>query len=393
MPPQSPGIRAASGTPPTWARSLGRSFLIAICAWALAVIAAAPSLFSFEHLQIINSRAGEFVQQCSNPLTRAITGAPFLGYRVFVPTVAWLIGARLYVALALPYIATLAMLTVVCLVMSERHGRRMGAIATMLVATSYAVTWPDCMLGYPDSVAHLLAACLLVTRRPWLAGALVAAGMLTDERFIMELPFVFLWRHCEPVGGEGPWLRNAWRPVVLGLAFCIVVRRALTIGWIGPGIAVPKTYGDMVANFLSLHPYNMSWAVWLANVFTSFRWTWIVIVMGVTARSGQRHGRELAIFVVVLLGCVAASMFVFDAARSVGFCYLAILLSFSWLIDAAPERALRIGKWSAWLSYLTPSLWFVPGYVIWLRPLPLRVFAYVTNQDPLSWFHWLRNVH
>jgi len=372
---------------------VGRSVLIAAGAWGLAIFCAAPSLFSFEHLQIINSRAGEFVQQCANPLTRAITGAPFLGYRVFVPTVAWLIGARLYVALALPYVATLAMLSVVCLVMSERHGRRMGTLATMLVATSYAVTWPDCMLGYPDSVAHLLAVCLLITRRPWLIGAIVAAGMLTDERFILELPFVFLWRSCEPIGGKGPWLRVAWRPVILGLGFCLVVRRALTIGWIGPGIAEPKTYGDMVANFLALHPYNMSWAVWLANVLTSFRWTWIVIVMGVVARTRQRHGRELAIFVVVLAGSVAASMFVFDAARSVGFCYLAILLSFSWLIDAAPEGARRLGKGAAWLSYLTPSLWFVPGYVIWLRPLPLRVFAYLTNQDPLSWFHWLRNVH
>ena len=207
---------------------MGRPVLTALLAWSLALFCAAPSLHYFELSQIFNSRAGEFVQQCANPLTRAITGAPFLGYRVFVPTVACLLGARHYVALALPYVATIAFLSVVCFVMSERHGRRMGTIATMLVATSYAVTWPDCMLGYPDSVAHLLAACLLLTRRPWLIGAMVAARMLTDERFILELPFVFLWHQGAPISREGQRLRKAWLPVVLGLASCLVVRRALS---------------------------------------------------------------------------------------------------------------------------------------------------------------------
>jgi hypothetical protein len=378
---------------PKWHRSLGRSVLIALMAWGLALFCAAPSLHYFELSQIFSSRAGEFVQQCANPLTRAITGSPFLVYRVFVPTVAWLLGARLYVALALPYIATIAFLSVICFVMSERHGWRMATIATMLVATSYAVTWPDCMLGYPDSVAHLLAACLLLTRRSWLVGAIVAAGMLTDERFILELPFVFLWHYSAPVSGEGPWLRNASRSVILGLGFCLVIRRALTIGWIGPGIAEPKIYGEFVETMYSLHPFSMSWGVWLANVFMGFRWTWIVIVAGAVSRSKLKHGHEVLIFVVVLSGSIASSMLVFDAARSVGFCYLAIILSLSWLIEAAPDIALRLGKCSAWLSYLTPSLWIVPGYVIWLRPLPLRVIAFLSNQEPLDWLHWLRNVH
>jgi hypothetical protein len=390
MPNGSLEVEAAG---PKWRRPLGRSVLVALLAWGLAVFCAAPSLHYFELDQIFNSRAGEFVQQCANPLTRAITGAPFLGYRVFVPTVAWLLGARLYVALALPYVATIAFLSVVCFVMTERHGRRMGTIATMLVATSYAVTWPDCMLGYPDSVAHLLAACLLLTRRPWLIGAMVAAGMLTDERFILELPFVFLWHYCAPASREGRWLRNAWLPVILGLAVCLVVRRALTIGWIGPGIAAPKTYGDILNTLYSMHPYNMSWGVWLANVFMGFRWTWIVVVAGVAFRARHRQGQEVPIFVVILSGCVAASMLVFDAARSVGFCYIAIILSLSWLIEAAPGVARRLGQWSAWMCFLTPSLWVVPGYVIWLRPLPLRVVAFLSNRDPLDWIHWLKNVH
>lgn len=377
---------------PQWIKPWGRPALIALCAWSLALFSAAPSLHYFEKSQISSSRAGDFIRQCADPLTRTLTGPPILAYRVFVPTVAWLLGARMYVALALPYMATVAFLSVVCFVMTERHGPRIGAITTMLVATSYAVTWPNCMPGYPDSVAHLLAACLLITRRRWLIGALVAAGMLTDERFILELPLVAIWHFSARSPKDGSWLRSAWFPAGAGLALSLLVRRALTVGWIGPGIVEPKTYEDIVDTLLSLHPYNMSWGVWLGNVFMGFRWTWALIVAAVVYRSRFR-GPEVPVFVFFLAASVAASMLVFDSARSVGFSYLAILLSLSWLMEAAPGRAHRMGLWLAWLCFLTPSLCVVPGFVIWWRPLPLRIVAFLINQDPLDWVHWLKNVH
>jgi hypothetical protein len=52
-----------------------------------------------------------------------------------------------------------------------------------------------------------------------------------------------------------------------------------------------------------------------------------------------------------------------------------------------------MGLWLAWLCFLTPSLCVVPGFVIWWRPLPLRIVAFLINQDPLDWVHWLKNVH
>jgi hypothetical protein len=378
---------------PRWLSPLLRSVTVALFSWGLALCSAAPSLHYFELSHIFSSRAGDYVLQCANPLTRSLSGPPILAYRVFVPTIAWLLGARLYVALALPYVASVLLLAVVCFVMSERHGRRMGTIATMLVATSYAVTWPNCMLGYPDSVAHLLAACLLLVRRPWLIGALVAAGMLTDERFILELPLVALWHSSMPSPQDAQWLKTAWRPTILGLILCLLIRRALTIGWIGPGIATPTTYQDIFDALLSLHPFHMSWGVWLANVFMGFRWTWMVVFAAVLYRSRKVRCTDVLPFVIVLSASVAASMLVFDTARSVGFCYLALLISLSWLMDGAPELAQRLGQSSAWLCYLTPSLCVVPGFVIWWRPLPLRVLAILSNQDPLDWVHWLKNVH
>lgn len=351
---------------------------------------AAPSLFHFERSEIFSLRSGDYLHQCAHPLTRAL-GTPIMAYRIFVPTVAWLIGARLWLALALPYFASVAMLAVVCHAMSVRHGRKIGMIATMLVATSYAVTWPDCMLGYPDSVAHLLAASLLLVRRPSLVALIVAAGLLTDERFVLELPLVVLWHYSTggPRGG-GHWLDSAWRPIALALGAWLVFRHALTVGWIGPGIDPLKTYGDIPNTLRTLRPLGMSWACWWGNAFESFRWSWIVILAAMACRWRAGRRRE-ALFLGVVLGASALStVVVFDVARSLGFSYLAIPLALVWLLETSRGSAERFGSWAAWLCYLTPTFWIVPGYLIWWRPLPLRVFSFLTGVDPLSWQPWVR---
>jgi hypothetical protein len=364
-----------------WAWSLAAG----LCAWGLAVFVAAPSLHYFEPEKIFTLRSGDYLHQCANPLTRAL-GTPLMAYRIFVPTVAWLIGARLWLALALPYFGSIGMLAVIAYVLSKRFDRKTGLIAAMLVATSYAVTWPDCMLGYPDSVAHLMAALLLLQRRPWLVGLVVAAGLLTDERFALELPLVALWQlgAGSPMGGRD-WIRNAWRPAALALGAWLLFRHALTVGWIGPGIAPLKTYDDMPATLEALHPFGMSWGLWWSNILGAFRWAWLIVfaAMALRWRAGRRV--EALSLAAILVVSAASTVVVFDVARSLGFSFLAIPLALAWLVEDSPLLALRLGKWIAWLDYLTPSLWFVPGFIIWWRPLVLRVFALVTGHDPLDW--------
>jgi hypothetical protein len=371
---------------PNWPR-LSRpwawSFAAALGAWGLAVFVAAPSLHYFEPAKIFTLRSGDYLHQCANPLTRAL-GTPLMAYRIFVPTVAWLIGARLWLALALPYFGSIGMLAVVAHLMSERYDRRVGLVATMLVATSYAVTWPDCMLGYPDSVAHLLAASLLLVRRSWLIGLVVAAGLLTDERFALELPLVALWHFSVPGEGRG-WIRGAWIPAILALGAWLLFRHALTVGWIGQGIAPLKTYDDMSATLHALHPFGMSWALWWSNILGAFRWAWLIMFAAIALRWRAGRRGDAMLLASIMAASAISTIVVFDVARSMGYSFLAIPLALVWLREDSPRLGSQLGKWAAWLDYLTPSLWFVPGFIIWWRPLLLRVIALVTGHDPLGW--------
>ncbi|HEY1847891.1 MAG TPA: hypothetical protein VGG37_01735 [Opitutaceae bacterium] len=199
------------------------------------------------------------------------------------------------------------------------------------------MTWPNNLLGYPDSVSHLIAASLILVRRRWL-----------------------------------------------------LARHALTAGWIGPGIAPVQTYLDMNATVRHLTPTQMSWAVWWGNVAVSYRRAWIVIVAG-AARQWSRGGRAHAAALVALLVLTTAStIFVFDVAQSVAFTFLALPLALAWLAGGASPGVPRVAVLAAWLCIATPSLWVVPGYSIWFRPLPLRIAAYVTGKDPIAWQSTLR---
>ena len=371
----------AAGLWRPWARAVGA----ALAAWGLAVFVAAPSLHYFERSKIFGMRSGDFLRQCANPLARDL-GTPLMAYRIFVPLVAWLIGARLWLALALPYLATLAMLAVVCFVMTVRFGRATGILATLLVATSYAVTWPNCMLGYGDSVAHLLAAVLLLVRRRWLLSILVLAGLLTDERFALELPFVFLW-HLSLGQGEGGnlWIRRAWAPIAAAFAGWIVVRHALTVGWIGPGIASIEEYRAIPNADRLLHPSGMGWGLWGCNAFEGFRWAWGLIFAAMAARWMRGFRGQVLLLAAFLLASVASTIVVYDVARSVGFAFLAIPVALAWFVESRPDAARRFGRWVVWLCLLTPSFWFVTGSIIWWRPFPLRLLAFLTGRDPLSW--------
>jgi hypothetical protein len=366
-----------------WAAPLGW----ACTAWALAVFFAAPSIHYFEPAKIFSMRSGDYLHQCAHPLTRAL-GTPLMAYRIFVPLVAWLIGARLWLALALPYFATIAMLAVVCRAVSERDGRAAGIIATMLVSSSYAVTWPDCMLGYPDGVAHLCAACLLLARRPWVQAGLVLAGLFTDERFILELPLVLLWHDGIGAGQMlGPWTRSTWRPVLAAFAAWLVLRHALTVGWIGPGIPAIETYEHMPSTLAGLRPVLLGWEDWWLNVVEAFRWTWLLLAAAFAFRWAGGRRLEVACLGAILAASVFSTILVFDVARSVGFSFLVIPLCLHWLVQARPREMMRIGQWAVWLCYLTPSVWIVPGLVIWWRPLVLRIYAMVTGHDPMDWQH------
>ncbi|HEY1847890.1 MAG TPA: hypothetical protein VGG37_01730 [Opitutaceae bacterium] len=64
-------------------------------------------------------------------------GTPLMGYRVFVPAVAHLLGSNLWLDLFLLYAASAGLLAVIAFVVDRRIGRAAAIAAAVLVGTSY----------------------------------------------------------------------------------------------------------------------------------------------------------------------------------------------------------------------------------------------------------------
>lgn len=365
-----------TGSGPTSPQSLWRAAWVqagvtALGAWALALFFSAPSLHEFESARLAFMRSGDFLKMCADPLTRDLK-EPLLAYRVFPPFVGWLLGANRWVCIALPYLATIAMLGCVAHAVARRAGAVWGRWAALLVSGCYAVTWPNCLLGYADSFAHLAAAILLLTSHRVAVVGCVAAGILSDERFVFALPFVALWHGVD-------WVRRCRAGVGLGVALALLVRLSLKWGWIGPGIAEVRVYKAIGATIVSGQPWGMSWSVWLANVALSYRWAWVLLGFAIWARWAERHRGSAAAAALAVGVSVGATFIVFDVARSVAFTWVMLPLAVVWLAERREVFADRLIKVTALAVFLTPNIWLLPDFVWWWWPLPVRIHTYFTG--------------
>ena len=364
-----------------WSWALGTALLT----WLLTVLAAAPSLHDFEPERLRQMRSGDYLAMCANPLARTLR-EPILAHRILPPTIAWALGGSVPVSLALPYVATIGMLALVALASARRSGRTVGAMAALLVGSSSAVTWPNCMLGYPDSLAHFLAASLLFFRRPWQVGLICLGGLLCDERFALALPLVGIWHAGGPAFGQFfRWFRESAAALALAVAGWLLVRHALEAGWVGPGLEKPKLYGEIYQGVWDFRPWLTGWGVWWLNVLAAYRWCWLLLLAGFAFRWRAGYRWETAAACSFLAAGTLSTIVVFDVARSVGFTFLVIPLALCWLAQAVSSRLLPWGRSLVWLCYLTPSFLVLTGYFIWCRPLPIRVLAILSGQDPLDW--------
>jgi hypothetical protein len=70
-------------------------------------------------------------------------------------------------------------------------------------------------------------------------------GTLNDERWLFSVPFLLYWHGSDHAkAGTINWT-NAARAgigITVGIVIVLLIRHALTVGWLGPGIAEPDTY-------------------------------------------------------------------------------------------------------------------------------------------------------
>ena len=336
------------------------------------------------------SRIPDYLAMCADPLTRALN-EPILAYRITTPLLAWVLNLPVWACLALPHLFSIAALACVLRAVRRMTDERNAILLCAAIAFSYALIWSNTKPGVPDGVTHWAVSVCFLSISPVLAAITTIVGAMNDERFVLSIPFLLLW-HAWSVSTIG----EAWQKVrgmvagfVGGLAVVLVLRHALTVGWIGTGISIPRTYTNWVA-------FRTNFALWLresgvtyfANVAVSWRWLWVVWLAGIWMawRSGPRWWAVL-LAASMFCGCLLSSL-VADVSRSIGFFYPAALCAWLALERYSPELGRRLLFWAVLLCALTPAFYLADQRTVqWARPLPLSLLRYWTGWDVLNLLH------
>jgi hypothetical protein len=361
---------------------------VALFTWALSTFLASPAFFNWSWEGIATrSRAADYLRLCKNPLARDLA-EPVVAYRLTMPVLAWMLHLPPLAALVLPYFAHVGFLAACFTALRRRTDAMVAALATVIIALSFALFWSNWMPGFTDTTSHLLAASMLLTPAAGWAFCATFLGLFNDERMALALPFVLCW-HFPPVVTMG-WARQTTRwllTVGLALGAYLFIRHGLRVGWIGPGMATPKTYRTMGAEIHAFRPHLGSWAVWALNVFLSFRWAWVLVIAFAWLLRGRHQWAMLAVFTGFLGFGMLASASVADVSRSIGYMTPAWLLAVAWLADEnLPGLQARL-LWITIALILTPAFFTFEHFQIhWYRPLPLVLWRCCTGEDLVHYF-------
>lgn len=342
--------------------SLGVGFL----GWALSMF----FYFSWVlYLPENQYRVAGFLSLCANPLARDVAD-PILYYRLTTPLIAYVLHLPPVGALAVQHVFSILNLAAVFALLSRRFDSWLAFWVVMGLAGTTVMIWSNLCPGYPDSVSHTLATLCLFSVHPGAYVPLIFFGLLNDERMLLALPFIILWKFPALLDGRADFL-GALRHsafMVAGIFAWLVVRFLLAAGVIGSGFEVPSTYGNMAAAFASLSPYGRAtWPMWFWNVFMAFRWFWVILIVGWIARGTHPRTRALA---AVLFGVIVISSYpVGDVSRTIAFAFAAVLCALSWIWQAwGAKRTRRLVMVLVALLYLTPVGYFVDDNRMWLSP-------------------------
>jgi hypothetical protein len=208
-------------------------------------------------------------------------------------------------------------------------------LGTGLIATGAGVQWVDTHLGFPDSTSFFATSINLLTQNPIATIATTFLGTMNDERYVLGLPFLFLW-YLKLDQAEFR-LAEASRFVLLalvGLVAVVVARHALTAGWVGPGIERPKVYSDINAAAWAIRPIGGDWLGWWLSTVVAYRFAWLVPLLTIVVAALERRFTFAILFVLSIIATTMASLPVGDVERSVAYSFPALILSYRHLYNS-----------------------------------------------------------
>ena len=337
-----------------------------------------------------DARTHDLARQAADPLTRALY-EPILTYRPMHPFIMHVVGVRSVEWVhVFPIVYAITFLFLLFLFLRSRTSAGVAVLACFALSTTMVVQSGTYWLGFPDPLCCLVAAAMMLLRPHW-ALVLVPMGMLTDERFILTAGTIPLLKMRLAASRFDLKRFSGYAAAVLvGVGVTFAVRYALTVGWIGPGIVMPKVYDRLTADLLRLVPNHVADKPYLVPLamFFAFRFAWLLPIAAVRTCQSRDERIFQGLGGLLLLFGSYAVFIGGDWTRSL--CFLFPILFLALFQLEARDRTLtaRILLAVIALNVFTPQLNIdhSPGRLGLVRPLPIALTRYLAAPEGTGLF-------
>jgi hypothetical protein len=342
-------------------------------------------------------RLEDYLKLCANPLTSDV--APILAYRISVPIIAWAFHLPPVICTYLPILFLIFSYTIIFYVVLEHTADKRFSLSVVAgLSLTFFAHWTNRWLGFPDSFSHLVSALALISSNPFLLASCCVFGTLNDERWLFSVPFLLFW-HGSNHGKAGIFSSTAATRAGIGLAvgilFVLLIRHALTIGWLGPGIAEPNMYKIMRSTLLDLNPLNSTWPLFALNIFMGLGWYWLAVMKLITRQLSSPtliFGYFLGFSVLI---ASLSTLVVEDVSRSIGFLFLVVVIASVYDYDTDPASARIWWRNLLLATAITPTIYYSGLSGAAFIPFPIDLINHLIHQyggaDLLQnlkpWFH------
>jgi hypothetical protein len=356
------------------------ALIVGFSIWLFGIFVKFPQgLLSTSHFP----RLDDYLKLCANPFARDVN--LILAYRISVPVLAWVLHLPPVICTLLPILFLISSYALIFYVLFERTGDKQFALLVVAgLSLTFFALWTNRWLGYSDSFSHLCSAVALLSSNPFLLALCCIIGTINDERWLMSVPFLLYWHGSNHAKADTINWTNATRSgigLAAGVLVVLLVRYALTVGWLGPGIVEPGYYKIVRSTSLSHHlPYASTWPLFALNVLMGLGWYWVPVVRLVLRQvsSGTLvwgYFLGLSVFIAAL-----STLLDEDVSRSIGFLYLAVVIASSYDHDAEPALA-RI-RWRNLLlgAVLTPTIYYTGLSGAVFIPFPIDLANHLIHE-------------
>jgi len=342
-------------------------------------------------------RLEDYLKLCANPFTRDVN--LILAYRVSVPIIAWVLHLPPAISALLPILLlSFSYAVIFYVVLARTADSRFSVLVAAGLSLTFFALWTNRWLGSPDSFSHLVSALALISSNPFLLALFCIVGTLNDERWLFSVPLLLFW-HSTNFAKAGTFSSITAARTGIGLSagvlFVLFIRYALTIGWLGPGIAEPEGYKGIQSALLGFYPLNSVWPLFALNIFMGFGWYWLAVIKLITRQLASTTpilGCFLGFFILL---ASLSTIVVEDVSRSVGFLFLVVVIASVYDYGINPASANLWWRNLLIAAAITPTIYYIGFSGAAFIPFPIDLINHLVHQyagvDLLqalkSWFY------